>query len=224
MAPRNDLPPALLSRKVSEIADALRKRFTVAVMAVWLEEGRPIKPDYGLGCYRRMRMPASPWRTFRKAEQGRNYVALLCVYPLKSYVALPRFLRFTWQLKQQLKSARGLIGCSLLIQPMRKEFWTLSVWESEKTLTNFLRRDPHYSAMVALQPDVGPTQFIRWTIRGEAYPPRWDEASARATSPSHAETSPQPAWLHSPNRQPFSGSPSAQGAHLAETAYPRTYQ
>ena len=168
-------------------------------------------------------MRASPWRTYRKVEQERNYVALLCVFPLKSYGAIPRFLRFTWELRQQMKSARGLIGCSYLVQPMRKEFWTLSVWESEKTLTNFLRRDPHYSAMLALQPEMGPTRFIRWTIQGAACPPRWDEAFARATSPSHDGASPQPAWSFSPNSQPLSASPSSDGAHLAGTSYPGPY-
>lgn len=138
-----------------------------------------------------------PWKAFGKAEQGRKYTVLLCEFPLKSYAAIPRFLRFAWRVARHLKGARGLVGYSLLVRPFRKEFCTLSVWQSEKTLmNNFVRREPLSYVMGGLQPEVGPPRLIRWTIQGEACPPRWDEAFVRATSRPRGEILEQPDSQH----------------------------
>ncbi|HWU37604.1 MAG TPA: antibiotic biosynthesis monooxygenase [Candidatus Acidoferrum sp.] len=129
-------------------------------------------------------MPALRWRSFRTAEPDRDYLALLSELPLKSYLALPRFLRFTRQVQRQLKTAPGLVGYSLLARLWRKQFWTLSVWEDEQALMDFVNAVPHRAVMPALQPDMGETQFLRWTIRGDAYPPSWEAALARTISQS----------------------------------------
>ncbi len=129
-------------------------------------------------------MPALRWRSFRKAEPDREYLVLLSELPLQSYRALPRFLRFTRQVQRQLKTASGLVGYSLLARLGRKRFWTLSVWEDERALMDFVDAVPHRMMMHALQPDLGETQFLRWAIRGDAYPPSWKAALARAIPPS----------------------------------------
>ncbi len=128
-------------------------------------------------------MPALRWRSFRKAEPDREYLVLLSALPLKSYRALPRFLRFSRQVQRQMKTAPGLVGYSLLARLWRKQFWTLSVWEDEQALMDFVNAVPHRAVMHALQPDMGETQFLRWAIRGDAYPPSWKAALARAISP-----------------------------------------
>ncbi|MFI5339786.1 MAG: DUF3291 domain-containing protein [Candidatus Methylomirabilales bacterium] len=124
-------------------------------------------------------MPGLPWKTFRKAEPGREYLVLLTELPLKSYLAIPRFLLFTRQVQQQLSNAPGLIGYSLLARPLRKQSWTLSVWESEKALMELVHAMPHHTVMAALRPAMGPTRFIRWMIHGKGYPPTWEDALAR---------------------------------------------
>jgi heme-degrading monooxygenase HmoA len=128
-------------------------------------------------------MPALPWRTFRPPRREDEYLVLLSELPLKSYRALPRFLRFVVQITRQLASAPGLIGYSLFARLGSKQFWTLSVWEDEDALMAFVNAAPHRTVMRALQPNMGETQFIRWAIRGDSYPPMWNEAIARATSP-----------------------------------------
>ncbi len=133
-------------------------------------------------------MPAMPWKTFRTAEPGREYLALVTALPLRSYLAIPRFLRFTRQVLEQMSHFPGLVGYALLARPLRKQFWTLSVWESERTLTDFVRSAPHRAVMAALQPDMRSPRFVRWTIRGEAYPPAWEDALARAAPASPGST------------------------------------
>ncbi len=135
-------------------------------------------------------MPALPWRTFRPAMREREYLVPLSELPLKSYTVVPSFLRFVVEVKKQLASAAGLIGYSLFARLGSKQFWTLSVWEDEDSLMAFVDAVPHRTAMRALQPDMAETQFIRWAIRGDAYPPMWKEAFARATSPPFSDMPP----------------------------------
>ncbi len=127
-------------------------------------------------------MPEVPWKSYRQVERGREYLVLLTELPLRSYWAIPRLLSFTRQVQQVLRRAPGLAGYSLLARPLRKQFWTLSVWEDEKALMAFVRGVPHRAVMAALQSAMGPTRFIRWTIHGDSYPPAWEEAFARRNS------------------------------------------
>ena len=135
-------------------------------------------------------MPALPWKTFRNVTREREYVVLLSELPLKSYLANPGFLRFSRQVQRQLSNAPGLLGYSLLARIVRKKFWTLSVWESERALMEFVHAEPHQNVMTALQSDMGATRLVRWTIQGAAYPPTWDEAFARTTQQPQGGTSP----------------------------------
>ncbi len=136
-------------------------------------------------------MVVLPRKTFRHPERGREYLVLLTELPLRSYMALPRLLRFTRQVQQTLHRAPGLLGYSLLARPMRKQFWTLSVWENQTALMAFVQGAPHRAVMAALQPAMGPTRFIRWTIPGDGYPPTWEDAFARVVQqPSSGRASP----------------------------------
>ncbi len=114
-------------------------------------------------------MPALRWRSFRNAEPGREYLVLLSALPPRS--------------KGRLQTAPGLVGYSLRARLWRKRFWTLSVWEDEPALMDFVDAVPHRTVMHALQPDLGETQFLRWGIRRDAYPPSWNAALARAIAP-----------------------------------------
>jgi hypothetical protein len=78
-------------------------------------------------------------------EPEREYLALLTTLPLRSYGAMPRFLRFARQIQRQLRGAPGLLGYSVLARPWRKQFWTLSVWEGEQALMDFVNAVPHRS-------------------------------------------------------------------------------
>jgi len=40
-----------------------------------------------------------------------------------------------------LEESRGLIGYSLLAHLLEKRFWTLSLWEDEDALMDFVRLD-----------------------------------------------------------------------------------
>jgi len=122
----------------------------------------------------------APWQTLKPADAGRNYLALLSYLPLKKYRALPAFLRFTFQIQKQLQSAPGIIGYSLRAKPMSRNFWTLSAWEDEKALMDFVAKIPHGQAMKDLLPQMGPTKFTRWNVPGSELPLKWEDAMQRS--------------------------------------------
>ena len=120
-----------------------------------------------------------PWKQVSAPDGDASYLALLSYLPLRSPSHLPAFLKDTFAIQRQVGAAPGVIGYSLAAQPWRLRFWTLSVWQDERHLAEFVRAIPHRDVMRALEGHMGQTQFIRWQIRGEEVPPRWSDALAR---------------------------------------------
>ncbi|HEV2911699.1 MAG TPA: DUF3291 domain-containing protein [Pyrinomonadaceae bacterium] len=119
------------------------------------------------------------WKSFAAPAPDREYLALLSYLPLKSYLRIPKFIKYTSQIERQLAEARGLVGYSLQAQLLSRKFWTLSVWEDEPALTEFVYRLPHSEVMKSLANDMDKTKFTQWKIQGAALPPRWDDAKRR---------------------------------------------
>jgi hypothetical protein len=122
----------------------------------------------------------SPWKTLAPVEKDREYLALLSYLPLKRYRAIPRFLQFSFQIQKQLRNTSGVIGYSLRAELISRNFWTLSVWEHEKALMDFVAKIPHGEAMKAMVPYMGPTKFTQWKVNASALPLRWEEAIKRS--------------------------------------------
>jgi hypothetical protein len=124
-------------------------------------------------------MPAKPWVTLSRPDPDREYLVLLSELPLKRFRDLGVFLLYTWRIQDQLRRTPGLLGYSLLARILKRQFWTLSVWEGEASLHQFIVENPHGQVMMALREEMDQTRFVRWSIRGSEFPPRWREAFAR---------------------------------------------
>jgi quinol monooxygenase YgiN len=124
-------------------------------------------------------MPASPWRAFGAPDPNGEFVALLSYLPLKSYRRVLPFFVYTAKVVEQLASAEGLLGYSVLAHPFSKRFWTLSAWNSEAALRTFVNHPPHVRIMTALTPHMDKTDFVRWTVKGSELPLQWDDALRR---------------------------------------------
>ena len=133
-------------------------------------------------------MPALPWRAKAPVSANQEYLAMATFLPLQSYRAMPQFLRLTTSVAGQLERTGGLVGYSLLAQPARKRFWTLSAWIDRRALSAFVREMPHLGAMQQLRPHMGPTRFTAWTVLGSALPISWHEATERLMSPDASST------------------------------------
>nr|CAP47601.1 putative integron gene cassette protein [uncultured bacterium] len=124
-------------------------------------------------------MPAKPWVQFNRPDPNREYLVLLGELQLKRWRDLGALLFYTWRIQGQLRGASGLLGYSMLARLLQKQFWTLSVWEGEGTLHQFVVENPHGEVMKALRAKMDQPRFVRWNIRGSEIPPGWQVALAK---------------------------------------------
>ena len=121
----------------------------------------------------------SPWTSVGTSDSAKDYLALLSYLPLKGYRKMLDLMRRSSDVSRQLTTTPGLIGFTFRAKLLRHRFWTLSVWEDEVALMNFVGTVPHLDAMTVLQPHMGKTAFVRWSVRGAELPLRWDDALRR---------------------------------------------
>lgn len=132
-------------------------------------------------------MLPSPWKPLRPIEADREYVALLSYLPLKAYRRIPAFIRYARQVQGQLASTPGVAGYSVQAQFLSRRFWTLSAWESEAALVDFVRHAPHSDVMRALAGQIGKTFISKWKVKGSELPLNW--AAAKKHVPAERLTS-----------------------------------
>ena len=84
-------------------------------------------------------MPPLPWRTKTDAQPDESYLVMASRLPLRSRRTVPRFMQLTLSVVRQLERTEGLIGYTLLAQPMKGTFWTLSAWTGQPALDAFAR-------------------------------------------------------------------------------------
>jgi hypothetical protein len=120
-----------------------------------------------------------PWKVVSSAARDREYMALLSYLPLRSYSRIPQFFRYTIQIQGQMQQTPGAIGYALRAKVFSRKFWTLSVWENDGALMEFVRKVPHGDAMKIIAPHMDRTKFTRWKVPGSAVRPTWDEAMQR---------------------------------------------
>ena len=129
-----------------------------------------------------------PWKRLAPLEDDAEYVVLSSHIPARRYAATGALFRGSRAVKRQLKNTSGVMGYSLLARPLRKQYASLSVWESEEALADFASSAPHGRLMTELGHEMAPTTFIRWTIRGRDGRPRWRDALRRLdeAAPRHS--------------------------------------
>jgi len=127
-------------------------------------------------------MPAIPWKTFVRPEPEQQYLVLVSRLPLRSYLRIPRFVRLTFDIQRQLSRTEGLLGYSLLAQPLGKTFWTLSAWQNQQALDAFVAAAPHSDVMRKIRPFMLDPAFHSWSARGDELPPTWHGARQRLST------------------------------------------
>jgi hypothetical protein len=97
-------------------------------------------------------------------EPGTGYLVMASHLPLTRITATVRFFRGVWAVRRQLATADGLVGYTLRAKPRARGYWTLPVWKDDAALRQFMRTAPHVQLMTSLEPLMGPTKFVTWTI------------------------------------------------------------
>jgi len=123
----------------------------------------------------------SPWKWTSQLEPERDYLVLASSIPPLSRRSTWRLFRGSSAVRKQLAGTDGVMGFALLARPLGKQYATLSVWRDEAALAAFADAEPHHQLMSGLRPEMGPTKFVRWTIRGADGRPSWGDALQRLT-------------------------------------------
>ena len=126
-------------------------------------------------------MPTLPWTAGGEAPDA-AVVVLASRLELGSRLRVPGFLRAAIAIRRQVRTSPGALGVSLIAQPVRKTFWTLSAWIDERALDDFVRTRPHVDVMARYRPLLREATFKTWSTPGGSLPIAWDEAKRRLTS------------------------------------------
>jgi len=121
----------------------------------------------------------SPWKTVRALESDVDYVVLASSIPPKSMRSTWKMFQGSRAVRRQLLGTDGVMGFSMLAEPFRRHYATLSVWRDEAALDQFSAAHPHDQLMIALSSEMGATKFVRWSITGADGNPSWGEALDR---------------------------------------------
>ncbi|MFI6121767.1 DUF3291 domain-containing protein [Streptomyces sp. NPDC051064] len=124
-------------------------------------------------------MPTLPWVTPQPPPSEGATVVMASRFEVRSLLDVPRFFLKSMAAWKQVRSAPGAFGASLVAQPAKRVFFTLSAWESRDALYAFARTEPHRGIMTALKPTMRSSTFTFWEAPVGQLPITWDEAKRR---------------------------------------------
>ncbi len=144
-------------------------------------------------------MPKLPWTGGPMADSARDddaeTIVLGSFLQLHSYRDIPGFLRAAARIRSQVLASPGAMGVSLIAQPTRRTFWTLSAWTDQAALDAFVRAVPHMDVMRKYRGRLRASAFTTWTVAASDLPkPRsnakelWRAAEARLAETKNGAT------------------------------------
>ena len=124
-------------------------------------------------------MPTLPWTVPNPAPPGSQAYAMASRFEVRSLKDVPRFFLRALAAWRQVRSAPGCLGASLIAQPMRRVFYTLSAWQDRDALSAYAGTRPHRDIMVGLRPTMRVGTFVFWDAPTDQLPLTWDDAKRR---------------------------------------------
>ncbi|MFG2643268.1 monooxygenase family protein [Streptomyces sp. NPDC048370] len=124
-------------------------------------------------------MPTLPWTVPNQARPGTEAQVMASRFEVRTLADVPKFFLKSLAAWRQVKSAPGALGASLIAQPLKRTFYTLSAWEDHDALHAYARAEPHRSIMNGLRSTMRDSTFTFWEVPVEQLPIRWDEAKQR---------------------------------------------
>ncbi|WP_331766907.1 antibiotic biosynthesis monooxygenase [Embleya sp. NBC_00896] len=124
-------------------------------------------------------MPTLPWTVPNPASPGTEALIMASRFEVRSGKDVPRFFLKSLSAWRQVRSAPGALGASLIAQPIKGVFFTLSAWESREALQKYVKTEPHRTIMKILRPTMKTSTFTYWNVVVEDLPITWDDAKRR---------------------------------------------
>ncbi|MFD7169998.1 DUF3291 domain-containing protein [Streptomyces violascens] len=124
-------------------------------------------------------MPTLPWTTPNPATPHTQALVMASRFEVRSMSDVPRFFLKSLSAWGQVRRAPGALGASLVAQPLKRTFYTLSAWEDRDALYTYARTEPHRSIMTGLRDTCRTSTFDFWEVPVEDLPLGWDDAKRR---------------------------------------------
>ncbi|GAA3822220.1 DUF3291 domain-containing protein [Streptomyces phyllanthi] len=124
-------------------------------------------------------MPTLRWTTVDTPAPDATAFVMASRLEVRSLADVPRFFLRSLAAWKQVTGAPGAFGASLVAEPLRRTFWTLSAWEDRKALYAYAKTEPHRSIMKGLRPTMSHSVFTFWEVPATDLPIDWADARHR---------------------------------------------
>ncbi|KMS68672.1 hypothetical protein ACM01_37965 [Streptomyces viridochromogenes] len=131
-------------------------------------------------------MPTLRWTTVNKPAPDAEAFVMASRLEVRSLKDVPRFFLQSLAAWKQVSGAPGAYGASLIAEPLKRTFWTLSAWEDKDALYTYARTEPHRSIMKGLRPTMKDSVFTFWQVPATDLPITWPDARRRLAEQDHA--------------------------------------
>jgi hypothetical protein len=129
-------------------------------------------------------MPTLHWTTVSTPAPDAGTFVMASRIEVRSFKDVPRFFLKSLAAWKQVSGAPGAYGASLIAQPQKRTFWTLSAWEDKDALYTYARTEPHKSIMIGLRPTMKDSVFTFWEAPAADLPIDWADARRRLAEQS----------------------------------------
>ncbi|MFE2100131.1 DUF3291 domain-containing protein [Streptomyces sp. PTD9-10] len=124
-------------------------------------------------------MPTLPWNTVNKPAPDAEAFVMASRLEVRSLKDVPRFFLKSLVAWRQVSGAPGAYGASLIAEPFKRTFWTLSAWQDKDALYTYARTEPHKSIMTGLRSTMKQSVFTFWEVPAAGLPIDWSDAKRR---------------------------------------------
>ncbi|MDX2676506.1 MULTISPECIES: DUF3291 domain-containing protein [Streptomyces] len=124
-------------------------------------------------------MPTLRWTTVSTPAPDTEAFVMASRLEVRSLSDVPRFFLKSLAAWKQVSGAPGAYGASLIAQPFKRTFWTLSAWEDKDALYTYAKTEPHRSIMNGLRPTMKDSVFTFWQVPAADLPIDWKDARRR---------------------------------------------
>lgn len=137
-------------------------------------------------------MPTLPWTTPNPPQPDSRALVMASRLEVRSLKDVPRFFLRSLAAWRQVRRAPGAVGASLIAEPLKRTFWTLSAWEDRSALYTYAQAEPHRTIMTGLRPTMRESVFTFWEVPAAELPVDWSEAKRRLAEQQAADRGESP--------------------------------
>lgn len=124
-------------------------------------------------------MPTLRWTTVSTPAPDTEAFVMASRLEVRSLKDVPRFFVQSLSAWKQVTGTPGAYGASLIAEPLKRTFWTLSAWEDKEALYRYAKTEPHRSIMNGLRPTMKDSVFTFWQVPATDLPIDWTDARRR---------------------------------------------